>query len=237
MKILFENVAIDATISDTNGSPNYPADNLINSSLRKRFQTGFTSADAIFDLAEDEDISCFFAGYTNADSIDVEFFDQYLSSLYSFTITNPNEDVESLFFDTVSGVSRVTVTINGASGNVYLGGVGFGLEQDIMYPADGFSENYTDNTVFSKSPGGQLLQNYIKPLRSYDLNMRENTRAAINNIRSLYELTGKGYRLWIDITEDNHDFIRPMYGNIVDNFSDIKNGRRYDYPLTLEEAR
>ena len=60
MKILFDNILEDSTLSATNESLNYPVANLGHPFLEKRFQSTTTTSTITADWTTDQCISCFF---------------------------------------------------------------------------------------------------------------------------------------------------------------------------------
>ena len=67
MRILFENHALEATVTSLDASDKYPPTNLIHPFLRKRYQN-ITGDDTITLLFEtDKTVNCLYFGYHNAD--------------------------------------------------------------------------------------------------------------------------------------------------------------------------
>lgn len=235
MKILFDNVVIGSTITSPYESLNYPADNLQDEILRRRYQSS-RDIDTITIAFEDEaDVSCFFWAFTNATQMILRLYNFSDELIFSQTIDDPDQ-LSVIYFDRNYAASA-EIDITGSTTGVYLGGVGLGEEVTFPDPDYEWPENYTDNSVLSSSKEGQTLQNYVEPLRVHQFNFSDLTRNEMNAIKELYESVGIGYQLWFDFFEDDHDFIGPMYGFFSEPIQPKKNGRRYNFTITVREAR
>jgi len=77
----------------------------------------------------------------------------------------------------------------------------------------------------------------VRPLRAYAVAFTDITREIMDEIMALYRSVGIGKPLWFDITELAHTFVKPIYGKIMSAISPRRNGRRYDFDITIKEAR
>lgn len=279
MKVLFQDLINDSTITSLNASANYPVGNIRSEFIRTRYQSTTSSDTITIILDETKDINCVGLAWINATKIIVTV--SSFATSYAETINDPLQDCNFIYFDTVQDAYKITIYIEkvleeteatifdceeteattfdceamGATvfdaeqyipfnpdyyGGIYpfIGKVSFGecTTMDNLGSA-GTTEPMIDNTFVSNSPFGSVLQNYIEPLQGYALQFKDYTRDEYNNIQYLYKKVGVGKPLFIDITEDNHDFLVPIISQITITLSPVRNGRRYDFLLNILEAR
>ena len=263
MKILFDNVLIDAAISTGDASANYPISNIVHAFLRKRYQSVGTDYDTIYiTLASVTAINCFFVSYSNTTQIVVRFYNASSTLLRTdilygaannkryttdgnlrvltdgdirITQEASDEDSDATHFDSID-VKKIEIDVYGASGT-YIGGIAAGEAEDFGDPMSPWEEPYIDNSIVTASPYGQTLQQQIDPLRSYSWMIRDLTRDETNEIRDIYYMYGYGARIWIDPFEDDHEFMLPFYSRLDAPPRIVKNGRRYDIEWQFREAR
>jgi hypothetical protein len=226
MKILFSNLVHDAVISATSTDSNYPVGNLKSSFLRKRWQSTANSDTIVVTLASPESVSSLFIGYTNSTlPITVRLYNG-LTLLQTTSIT------DSLHFNSVL-LDKIELDLS-ASSPVYLGGIGFGVAYDIDPPESFWEETFDDRSIVSESQSGQVLQEYVEPLKIYDFNIPTLDRTEARAIEAQYRLTGAGYLVWLDPMTDD---LEPMYCRLTDPVTVNKNKRQYAAKLTFKEAR
>lgn len=237
MKILFDNLLDDATITSVNASPNYAVENLQDQFVEVRYQSALSSDTITITLNEISSINCIFYNYTNADTMEFKLYNSSDVLLYTKTISSVSDDISGYYFTTVENVSYITLYITETTAP-YLGSLGFGQAKEMKNLANqDWSEPITDNTVITTSPEGSVLQNYVQPLDGYTFTFRDYTREEINEIKTLIKSIGIGKGVFIDITEDNHSFINTLFAYLIATISPVRNGRRYDFTLQIREAR
>ena len=237
MKILWQGLMENATLSSLNASLNYPVNNLQNPFLHEKTQSSI-DVDTITALFEQESsISDFFWGYTNATQLVLRLYNYEDELLHTEIINNPAQDWGAVEFDTVDDVYYAEVDVVGDSIGTYIGGMDWGIGYIMPDPLSEWDETPVDNTDYSESPSGQSLQNYIRPLRREPRAFMDVTHEIKEEIMALYYETGKGKCLWFDFTELAHDYKKPLYGKIIEEINPVKNGRRWDFTINIMEAR
>lgn len=133
-------------------------------------------------------------------------------------------------------VRSIIIEMESSSDKLFMGGLAFGVSEKFPNPDENFTEGWVDNSVVSKAQGGQVLRDYIPPLRQYQFRFSTMGRQEMNRLRDLYMKWGIGCKVWLDSVEKNHEFIPPMHG-VVDQWSDNrKSGDLYSFNLTITEA-
>jgi hypothetical protein len=236
MKLLLDNILSTATLTSLHEDPNNPLENLYHVFLRNRYQSTATSDTITITFASPTSINSIYYGYTNASTISFQFLDasgnemlefgesvgllteaggRLLTELGGGIAAYSNSDIaleiESFHFDAIS-VSSIKIALSG-SANVYLGGVGVGTTYAPPYPSDNWTEPLDDRSIVSESQAGQILQEYVQPLRIYNFTFEALTRAELNTLRQTYIDLGRGKPLWIEIVPDHTD-VAPLYGYI-----------------------
>ena len=236
MRILFDNILLDATFSAGEASANYPVTNLAHQFLRKRYQHTASSYDTVtITLDSATDIDCFFAGYSNSTQLVVRFYDALDALLLTETLV-VDSGTNSFYKNQTYSVKKIEIDVYGASGT-YLGGVGAGVCEVFPNPMSPWEEPFIDNSRVTSSDYGQTLNDQIEPIRRYAWMFRDSTRDGVNDLRDLYKLYPMGSRIWIDPFEDNHDYMEPFYGVVENTPFTPKNGRRFDMEWYFKEAR
>ncbi len=267
MRILFENLAKTATLSAGGTSINYPLSNLVHPFLKRKFQqtvtggvilysgspitylgTGLSSLDSnwmpiadALSMAWDADqtIDTVFVGYSNATLFELWLYDSggaVLSVIY-FT----NAEMGSVFTP-VAGVRSAKLLLDPDTHTnpttVYLGGVGIGLSYSMPDPLADWAPLDMDNSFGSESMDGQVLGQYVEPLRKLPCNFFAEDFETYDEIRALVKAAGKYTPLWIALFEGDLPTFLPMYCTIKDGIeSPRKDGRLFYFSLTLQEAR
>ena len=260
MKILFENVLKDSTVSSVDGSANYPATNLLSRFLRKIYRSTAANFDTItITLDEYKYISSFFIGYTDSVKIVLRLYNgATLLNTHTFEETDTDERItvsgetrettsgavrvvsENLsytaaHFDSSYYVSHIELDVYGGT-NIFIGGVGAGQAWEAAGPVATWDEPFIDSSVVTISPFGQVLQNEGRALSTYLWTFRELTRDQANALQDIYRSVKIGAMVWVDAFEDNHDFKKPFYATLAEPIETRKNGRRYDVLISLQEA-
>lgn len=246
MRILTDNTCIRSTLSSENESLNYPASNLIHDFLRLRWQaTGGTANKITVTFTGTESMNCIYIGYTNADSIDVELFDAGAVSLFSDSYTlNSAYTSDCFYFDSVitpttyNGVKTAEITVNLASGTMYVGGLALGVYFEFpISPTSNTEKGWQDNSTSIESPFGQSLQNYVEPLdlSTYSFDGYSNTQ--VESVKSEFYPVGNGGKFWMDYNHLDHSFKHPNYVKLNSFSRPVFNSTNYDFTMEFQEAR
>jgi hypothetical protein len=235
MRILFNDLIKSANISATNGSDNYPASNIAHPFLFKRFQTIATTSLITIAWSADVSVDSLFYGHHNISSMIVRLKDSGGVVLETVNVTSPTDRGKVYFSQVWDNVRRIELDITGPN-PTKLGGVGCGVYyQNIDFLNDA-PESGRRTGNFSKSPGGQSNNLYIKPLKTFAFSFRDRLTADKKIWLDLNDEYGRG-PFWFDITEDNNEFLPVIYATIENYPGVARNGRRYDNALSIEESR
>lgn len=132
---------------------------------------------------------------------------------------------------------RVEFELTSVTDPIVMGAIGLGMAETMPNPNERWPESWDDRSKLSYSEAGQSQAQYVEPMRIYEFDFDGIDRARMNELRELYAQYGRGAIIWFDPTEDNHEFITPMYA-VLDNWGDNKkNGKSYGYSLRIKEAR
>jgi len=235
VKVIFDNIVLDSTLSSLNASLNYPVENLQDSILKKRYQSVVTSDTITIDFSETLTVSSFWYVYTNATYLQLRLYVGSDSLVFTLTINNPESYIDAHYFSAVDA-DYAELDIIGPE-NVYLGVIALDDPVEFPDPENVWTEGYQDNSSVNENDDGNTLQDYIKPLKINNWKFRDVTRYDSNYYKDLYELTGIGKIIWVDAFEDNHDFLKPLYCKMTAPLQPTKNGRRYNFELNIKEAR
>ncbi len=235
MKVLFDNKVIDSTITSALQNENYPAHNLENQFLRKRYQAVGQSDTITIQFDLPISTTSFFYSYNNLSSMVVRFYDVYDNLLYTETINTVYPE-DAKYFAEVADISYIEIDVITLNGNAYLGGVAVGIPEDYGNVFFQWVDDPIDNSVVTDTNSGQSLQNYEEPLEEYTFEFYDLTNENKLVKKALYKSKGIGGKIWADPFEDNHDYMVPFYGTIRSKITTGKHGRRSNGSLKVREA-
>lgn len=235
MRLLFENIIDNATITSLNGSLNYPPENLQDTVLKKRFQSSIDNDVLTINFAATSSVNSFYYGFTNAAFMRIRFYLGSDSLVKTVTVLNPTTAEDAYHFSEITA-DFAEIYIEGPEG-VYLGGAGCGMSIIFPDPENRWNEPLEDNSIVSESLSGETENDYVESLRIYSWIFKDNTRESTNYYRGLYKDLGIGKPIWIDPFENDHDYIGPIYAKLTKNFNATKDGRRFNFYLDIKQAR
>lgn len=234
MIVLFDNIVDDSVITSINASLNYPASNLQDSALRKRYQCSTDTDTIAIVFAETLEVSSFWYAFTSATAMELRLYNDSDGLLHTITISDPI-NIDAYHFNGVD-VDYAELDISGAGG-VYLGGIGLGVGIEFPDPDNEWEEPFTDNSSAVQSRAGQSKQDYVEPLRVHGWMFRDVVLDDANYYVDLYKATGIGLPIWIDPFENDHSFMEPVYAVMTQPIKKVKDGRNYRFNLNIKEAR
>lgn len=263
MKVLFENFALNSTVTSETFSANYPPSNLTHIFLRKRYQNTTGSDLITFQLDQDRSVNSFYLGFHNADEIallteagenilteagesiliasadvTVKLYDYNGTLLYTHTGTLSNQ-FEAYHFTQVDLVRSVTLELDWLGlGNIgYMGGAGFGMSYAMPDPVANWIDGLSDNSVYNKNLIGQYTQNYVEPQNERTFSFFGVRRETFDEIKALVRSVGIGRPLWVDFFEEAHDIMLPCYC-VCGGLDGVSNAKMvYAFQIKFTEAR
>lgn len=134
-------------------------------------------------------------------------------------------------------VAKITIDIVSEDSYVYLGGFATGKCIDMGNPSDGWTDDFDDKSIVSESDAGQVLQDYVTPLRVYKFTLDGKSRKEAKEAELLYRTYGVGVHLWCDLFPENHEFMIPIYCTLTDSMTPKKDGNNWKYDIEIKEAR
>ena len=230
MRFLFTNEILNASVSATNASDNYPARNLQDQFLQKRFQSTGTSSVITFEWMAPVSAGCLFYAYHNLTALTAVYKDSLGATLATIT-PSTIQDVGVEYFTQIDNVASLEITITGPD-PAYTGGFGTGIYTELADPLADFGRPLLDNSYMKASSTGQVLSNYEKPLKAHSWTFRDLTVTQANIIRNAYITLGKGRPFYADFFENARELAEPLYCYFTSEPGDQKNGRRIDYTIS-----
>jgi hypothetical protein len=235
VKVLTVNVAqlYDDFYADT-GSLNYPALNILDEFLHKRFQS-LALADRLtwdYNYAL-VDVDCFFYSFHTMTAAEVRLYNMGLLASH---VINPIEASGAIYFAKQS-IDELKLLFSGPAAPLYLGGCAFGEAYTMPDPLAEWEDGAEDNSAFESSPMGQGLQNYIAPLYAVTYSFANVDNATAQAIKAMFDAVGVGGHFWIDRHELNHGFRAPFYATLLEPVKPVKSGNKYKFNLKIREAR
>ena len=226
MKILFDNLLWNATLSALHADAGYPVTNLRHFFLKKLFKSTAVSDTVTISFTVDKSIDCCYLALTNAATATLKLYSAAMALLATKTI-----DIATLAvsFAAVSGVRYATIELAATSpALVYLGTAALGVAYTMPDPRHDWKTGYVDNSVASESADGQYLVNKASVLRAYDLNFFVQDLAEYLEIFAL--VTAMERPVFVDLFEGARTTALPMYSILdggITNYSKDHNVHRF----------
>jgi len=231
MRILDNNLTLSSTLSATGTNTSYPLANLKSPFLEELWKGIDTDETITINFGSNKTIDCVYLGYTNATAITVKLYDSNDSLLSTITVS-PVFFGE--VFSTIVGVRYATIRLQ-SSEIVYCGNIGIGNSYTITNPAMGVSPKIIDNSVIVTNSKGQTLKNKIPVLREYETTHENMDVNVFNEVIAI--VSDNIQPIWVDIYEQAHAKIPPMYASISMNNDTSQSWQRYTCKLTFTEAK
>lgn len=264
MKILTENKLTGATISSGQASANYPARNLIDDFLRLRYQANATADSVIFNLDDTANFNSFFVGYIgNVTSISVVFLSNgavqdiarsfihatgdgntrvFEAGVTKYWAEGPTDhfadyaqtQFASRHFPTLTNIDQVRIDVTGTS-PIYIGGCAGGLAVNMPPATAAWRDEYEDNSTVTRTPHGQVQQNYIEPLESYNFSFDAVGFDKFYEVKDALKSLGSGAG-WVTFFEDSEAEFPPGYFTMKIN-KPQRDRITYSFNVRFLEAR
>jgi len=231
MRVLFNNLIYDATLTATYADGNYPVTNLIASAVKKIYKSTEVSdmITIIFDDAQTID-SCF-VGYTNATNIVLSLYDSDSNLQYSTYIST---DKLGKVFTPVGCVSYATLTFT-SSDTLYVGTIGIGESYTMPDPDDGIVAKPIDNSTREFSTGGQLFINRVPIRKTFDTTI---SNILVDDYNAIFALWANlEHPVWVDVYEETSGIINPIFADVVMGEDPTQSWKRYALTLTFTEVK
>lgn len=264
MKILFDNLIKDATIASVNAAPNYPARNLQDGFLRRRYQVEGTSDSLSVQFDGNISINCIYMGfignisdiavtmYSGGQALDLTFdsihiaeenviriYDTDVIAMFAGGAADYFDDYSGLefvsrHFNTITGVDEIRISYNGTD-PFYVGGLSAGLCVDIPPAIVQWEDSYQDNSIVTASPYGQTLTQYIEPLKQFVFTFEFVDYNRFIELKEIFREAGQ-VPCWVTFFEDSESDYPPGY-YVVQMQGQQRNRYTYTFTLIFTEAR
>lgn len=230
MRILDTNLTLTSTLTATGSNTSYPLDNLKSPFLEELWKGLDLDETITINFGANKTVDCIYIGYTNATAITLKLYDVSASLLATI-------NVDPIFcgevFTSIVGVRYATIRLESTE-IVYCGNIGIGDSYKITNPTMGVVTKLVDNSIVVRNAKGQTLKNKIPILRSYETTHQAMDVDTYNEVVAI--ISDNTMPVWVDIYEQAHEKIPPMYSTISsDDYS--QSWGRYSMKLNILEAR
>jgi hypothetical protein len=230
MKILYKNELENASLSATNENTSYPVANLTDRFLEKIFKSSSTSSVVTITFPVNTNISAIALGligatngtYTLKNSAGTSVLNGSLSMAYTTDIT----------YFTETACRSIELTFNGAS-EFSMGGVSAGVPINISYWNINPRFDYYTRDEINIVTRGQSLGYQSAPLLRYRTTVAEISTALRTQLWAMTDYVGNFKPFYVDIYEDAHDEIRPIYCLFNGDGQYVRDSFAKDYSTSL----
>ena len=231
MRILFNNLLYNSTLSADTVNANYPLSNLKSDHLKKIYQATTTSAVITITIGAASQVNSCYIGFTNATSAVLAL---YNSSDVLLRTVSLNVSRGGGIFTTTQNVSYAKLTLAG-SNTIYLGTIGIGYAYKMPDPNNDIVLKPIDNSDREYSTDGQLYINRADILHQIDATYSFESIDTYNEIIALWE--DLQHPAWVDPYEENTGSINPMFCDITMDDSPTQTWGWYVWSHNYREVR
>lgn len=235
MKILFDNKVLSATITALGENANFPALNMKSQFLRLKYKgVGYSDTITVM-FPRNISANCFFAGYTNAESMTVQIYSNTSVLLRTLNVVCGDDTLAEYFPDTDNVRWLVITAASAVTEDLYIGGLGFGMAHSCFLPIANFDKAMVSGSAQSSSSSGQVSTMYVEPRVQYKLDFAGSYRETYHELYDKFQAVDTGH-IWLDITDENHSVYRPIYCT-TSALQNPARDHRVSYSITATEAR
>ena len=230
MRILFNNLVNNSTMSATTESSFYPLSNLKHPFLKKIYKATGNDTTVTIEFAIASAVDCCFIGLTNASSAVLRLYSATDVLLATETL---NVSTNGNVFTKVSGVSYCTIGFS-ATAPVYVGNIGVGESYTMPDPLAEVIPDFVDNSEESISADGQLIVNKVEWLKLVESSYFVDNLDDYNYIYALFRSVDRP--IWVAHFENTADTINPLYSKVKFK-AGKKKDKLYEFSVTVQEVR
>ena len=231
MRILFDNLIFDATLTADSVDANYPLTNLQNESCKKIYKATATSVVITVTLKAVSTVNCFYFGYTNATAVTLALYNASDVLLKTVTL---NASHGGATFATTYTVSYAKLTLAGAD-IIYMGIIGIGNNYKMPDPYNDVILKPIDNSKRKYSGDGQKYVNYVNILHQMHITYKMKTLDIYTAVMAKWEVLR--HSAWVEPYEENTGIINPMFCEITMDDSPEQSDRLYTWKHNYREVR
>lgn len=231
MRVLFNNLIYDATLTSTYADGSYPVTNLIASAVKKIYKSTEVADQITITFDETQTIDSCFVGYTNATSITLLLYNSSDALLYTQAI---DTDKLGKVFTPIDNVSYAVVNFVSTE-TLYIGTVGLGKSYTMPDPDNGIVTKPIDYSTREFSTGGQLYINRVPIRKTFDTTISNILVDDYNEIFALW--ANLEHPVWVDVYEETSGIINPIFADVVMGEDPTQSWKRYALTLTFTEVK
>lgn len=237
MKILYDNLLDDATLTESSEDGNYPAEYVQDQDLAATWRTtGDTSENIVIDLGAAASVDCaaiFGHNLTASATIKIQGHtaDSWASPDVDETITAATYGLMHFFTSASKRYWRFTFAdASNPDGYIEIGRLMVGANLTIT---KSFTRSFTEKNVDTSeryfAQGGQVrgVKGYRR--REYSLSFPYWTSSMLDDIKTMIDTVYKSMPIAVALDEDNMDDLNPLYC-VIDG--DMSAGHIYNYKFT-----
>ncbi len=198
MKISYDNILNDATLSTDSPNPNRKVENIIHPYLTKKYEAIDTSVKITAEFDELQSANHLVYGNHNIDTISIDFFDEFdiLITNLVFTVYQGNRIY--YFPNTIENISKIEFNFVSTGANIYIGSLFTGIffELPRFDQGPGYSINIRDSIFESGS--GQSAGNRQVNLNEYPFSFSDVNYLKMNEVDLYLKIIQRSIPHWID---------------------------------------
>lgn len=231
MRVLFDNLIYDSTITADTENTSYPLTNLQNDTPSKIYKATQSSAVITIIPYDVSTINCLYLTNTNATNAVLTMYDYTDTLLDTQTV---DIDRNGASFTSVGSVSYMILTLSGTD-TIYLGGIGTGSNYTTPKPLNNILPLPLDNSTRNISDSGVLFINRVAIRTKLVANFENLTRVIYDEMFGLW--ADLSHPVWVDVYENYTGIINPIFADMTMNATPIHVYKRDAMTFNFEEVR
>jgi hypothetical protein len=240
MRVSYNNLLKDATLSATNENLNRQVTNIIHNFLELAFYATGNNSIITAELNTTHDIDHVAFDYHNIDTMTIRFYNVFDVLITTETIT-VIDDCNFHYFDTVESVFSVQIEMTTLDSYLYVGGISIGEYFQLPNFQQTITEGLNLNDSYFTSPGGQRSGNKRFCPLPKSVNFANISNDEKNNIVTYMRYMQNSTPHFIDFYPDAQEYFPPVYGCIEMSNTSIPKRRistwEWDININYMECR
>jgi len=237
MRILTDNLLLDASLSMTNPSSTYPVANVVHPFKAKVAKSSGITTVVTGSFALNRDINCACIGNHNCISVVVKLYNSSSTLLATFTNNAPVDNDIMYFATTYANVASITFTCTSIS-TLAIGALSCGKYVQVYNLVSGYEVEYEDTSSYEQSQNGQVTQYAGTILRSFGISLININAENRGLFQDAYGIVLKGFPFWLDQYEGVVNTIEPpIFGYFTESILEVNKQGLYSLSTSFKEAK
>jgi len=221
MRVLYNNVATEAAITTTSENVNFPLGNLFVPALSTPYRSLATPVDLYLTFDVEEAINCISLAGHNLTTLRYRVYD--IGDNIVEDVSLLEVEPTAMIYLSQSTAKKIRLTMNSDETYISIGALFTGMYYQMPYPIAYYDETIEMTNERFETAFGQVFGSDGEFLQTYSPEFVNITMAQFNAIKTMLQAVRNFVPLFVDMTEDAHEYKAPLYCTV--SLDSIPNSR------------